>query len=124
MAGTTGLEPAASAGTVGNSLAGLNGISRIRRQWSGSLGRVGKFCATICATVILSDMACSACGSTRLEKFESEVVIHFRRLKDIEKRPVVLSPELSVCLACGRAEFVVPEKQLSRFEKGDTAHGD
>ena len=68
-------------------------------------------------------MSCYACNLTRLQKFESEVIIHFSRLRDIEKRPVVLSPELSVCLVCGRAEFVVPEKQLARFEKSDAAHG-
>ena len=68
-------------------------------------------------------MSCCACGSTRLETFEAEVVIHFSRLKDIEKRPVVLSPELFVCLVCGRAEFVVPEKQLAHLEKSDSARG-
>jgi hypothetical protein len=68
-------------------------------------------------------MSCRACGSTRLENFESEVVIHFSRLKDIEKHPVVLSPELFVCLVCGKAEFIVPEKQLAHLEKRDAAHG-
>jgi hypothetical protein len=41
-------------------------------------------------------MTCSSCGSERLGKFESEISIRFSRLKDIEKRPVMVLEEVSV----------------------------
>ena len=58
-------------------------------------------------------MTCGSCGSVSQRKFESEIAIHFSRLKDIEKHPVVVFAELVVCLHCGKAEFIVPEKQLA-----------
>jgi hypothetical protein len=69
-------------------------------------------------------MTCTSCGSECLGKFESEISIHSSRLKDIEKRPVVVFEEVSVCLNCGKAEFVVPEKQLPLLAKSDSAHAD
>ena len=69
-------------------------------------------------------MTCGSCGSVSLHKFESEIAIHFSRLKDIEKHPVVVFAELVVCLHCGKAEFIVPEKQLASLAKSDSAHAD
>jgi len=60
-------------------------------------------------------VSCGVCGSTREQKFESEVTIHFPKLKDIDKQPMVLAPELLVCLDCGRAEFVVHGDKLARL---------
>src|SRR5215467_13653030 len=42
MAGTTGLEPAASAVTVGKSLTGTSRINRLRRQLSATVGFIGQ----------------------------------------------------------------------------------
>lgn len=64
-------------------------------------------------------MTCGSCGSVSLRKFESETAIHFSRLKDIEKHPVAVFAELSICLNCGKAEFVIPEKQLTLLAKSD-----
>ena len=50
--------------------------------------------------------------------------INFSRLKDIEKHPVVVFAELVVCLHCGKAEFIVPEKQLAPLAKSNSAHAD
>ena len=64
-------------------------------------------------------MSCGVCGSTREQKFESEVTIHFPKLKDIDKHPMVLAPELFICLDCGRAEFVIPGGKLARLAEAD-----
>jgi hypothetical protein len=59
-----------------------------------------------------------------VSKFESETSIHFSRLKDINKRPVVVFAELLVCLNCGKAEFFVPEDKLALLAKSDAAQAD
>jgi hypothetical protein len=60
-------------------------------------------------------VTCPSCGSANLEKFESEVTIHSPRIKDIDNRPVLVFGEVSVCLSCGKADFVVPQPQLARL---------
>jgi hypothetical protein len=59
-----------------------------------------------------------------VSKFESEASIHFSRLKDINRRPVVVFAELLVCLNCGKAEFFVPEDKLALLAKSDAAQAD
>jgi len=60
-------------------------------------------------------VTCPFCGSANFEKFESEVIIHSPRIKNIDKAPVLVFGELSVCLSCGKAHFVVPQPQLARL---------
>ena len=69
-------------------------------------------------------MLCSTCGFPSLHKFESETSIHFPRLSDMDKPPVVMFEELSVCLKCGKAEFVLPQEKLALLEKSDSASPD
>lgn len=58
-------------------------------------------------------MSCKSCGSDKQSKFTAEIAIHFPGLKSLEKPIVWVYPELSVCLNCGNAQFVVPNSQLS-----------
>ena len=60
-------------------------------------------------------MACWSCGSSNSKKFESEISIHFPQIKDAHKRPVLVFPDLIVCLDCGEANFVVPQTELKRL---------
>ena len=70
-------------------------------------------------------MTCTSCGSASLRTFESETSIHFPRLKDADKLPVVVVCEqLLLCLNCGKAEFVVPENKLALLAKSAATHGD
>jgi len=69
-------------------------------------------------------MACSSCGSGSLRTFESETSIHFPRLRDADKLPVVVCEQLLVCFNCGKAEFVVPQNKLAQLAKSAAAHGD
>jgi hypothetical protein len=57
-------------------------------------------------------MPCNACGSVNQKKFLAEVDIHFPRLTDVKKSPVLVYPELLVCLNCGKTEFTVPKAEL------------
>lgn len=55
----------------------------------------------MCGIYILQERSHEmTCGSGLLRKFESETSIHFSRPKDIEKDPVVVFAELSICLNC------------------------
>ncbi len=58
-------------------------------------------------------MACNFCGSADQGTFTSEVDIHFPGLRNIKNSPILLYPELLVCLECGKAEFAVPKDQLA-----------
>jgi len=66
-------------------------------------------------------MPCKSCGSVNQRKFSAEMAIHFPGLKNIGKPIVWVFPEVVVCLDCGTAEFVVPEKELRQLAKGDAA---
>jgi hypothetical protein len=68
-------------------------------------------------------MPCKSCGSLNQSKFTAEIAIHFPELKNTDKPVAWLFPELFVCLDCGTAEFVVPEKELRQLAKGDAAGG-
>jgi hypothetical protein len=69
-------------------------------------------------------VACSVCGSIRQQKFESETTIHFPKLKDIDKHPVVVAAELLVCLNCGKADLVIPSDKLAQLtERKATGQG-
>ena len=58
-------------------------------------------------------MVCNSCGSDQQGKFGSEIDIHFPGLKHVNKRPVLVFPELVVCLNCGKAEFTIPKDELT-----------
>jgi hypothetical protein len=51
--------------------------------------------------------------------FTSEIDIHFPGLSNVKKSPVLVHPELLVCLNCGKAEFTVPKDELALLAKSD-----
>jgi hypothetical protein len=57
---------------------------------------------------LVDAMYCSSCGSGNLGRFRAEMLIHFPGLKNIDRPPVFVFPELTVCSKCGTAQFVVP----------------
>jgi hypothetical protein len=69
-------------------------------------------------------MACNLCGSVQQGKFSSEIDIHFPGLKHANKRPVVISPELVVCLNCGKAEFTIPKDELTLLAESQAPLGE
>jgi hypothetical protein len=68
-------------------------------------------------------MACNSCGSVNQGKFTSEIDIHFPALRSVKTSPVLVYPELLVCLNCGKAEFTVPKDELALLAKGDATEG-
>ena len=46
------------------------------------------------------------------EEHLAEVDIHFPGLRNAGKSPVLVFPELLVCLDCGKTEFMVPKAEL------------
>ena len=60
-------------------------------------------------------MPCTSCASENLGKFTGEVSIHFPGLENVDKPQVYVCSTLVVCVACGVAQFVVPEAELGRL---------
>jgi hypothetical protein len=65
-------------------------------------------------------MACNSCGSINQEKYLAEGGIHFQGLRNAAKSPVLVFPELLVCLDCGKTEFMVPKAELEILTNRDT----
>ncbi len=66
-------------------------------------------------------MTCARCGSDKCSKFTTEVAIHSPGLEGLNKPIVCVFPELSLCLNCGKAEFIVPSDDLRKLERDDPA---
>lgn len=60
---------------------------------------------------------CKSCGSQRLGLFPSEINVHFPGLSHLDALPVLLFPELLVCLECGHTEFTVSKDELARLKQ-------
>lgn len=65
-------------------------------------------------------MTCRSCTSDNREKFDSEIVVHFCGLKNLDKPPVFVFPKLLVCMDCGFTEFAIPETELLLLGKDVT----
>lgn len=66
---------------------------------------------------------CTSCQSERQRTFTSEIAIHFPGLAGLNKPIVWVFPRISVCLDCGLARFVVPEKELEVIRSGTPVEG-
>ena len=62
-------------------------------------------------------MVCHHCESA-CKSFTSEIAIHFPGLDGLNKPLVWVFPEVKVCLNCGTAEFLVPERELRVLIEG------
>ncbi len=66
-------------------------------------------------------MPCKSCGSINQGKYLAEVGIHLPGLRNAGKSPVLVFPELLVCLDYGKTEFMVPKPDLDILTNRDTA---
>ncbi len=66
---------------------------------------------------------CESCGSEKQKTFSSETAIHFLGLAGLNKPIVWVFPRVSVCLNCGLARFVVPERELEVLRTGTPVEG-
>jgi hypothetical protein len=57
-------------------------------------------------------MSCTLCESSNQAEFTTEMMIHFRGLKNIDKPGVLVFPKVLVCLDCGFSRFTTRELTL------------
>jgi len=67
-------------------------------------------------------MLCPACHSAKLREYTAEINIHFPGMKGLDVPTVWVFPRLSVCLACGVAQFAIPAAELKAL--ADRDYGD
>lgn len=71
-----------------------------------------------------SDFACcAACQSENQKAFTSEIALHFAGIEGLNKPIVWMFPTISVCLDCGKARFIVPERELKVLRTGAPVEG-
>jgi len=58
-----------------------------------------------------SQRTCKSCSSEDQHIFHGEIALHFPGLDGLKKPIVWVFPEISICLNCGLAEFLVPDEQ-------------
>jgi hypothetical protein len=68
-------------------------------------------------------MSCKSCSSENQRAYDSELLVHFSGLKNLDKAPIFAFPGLLVCMDCGFTEFALEELQLSLLGEGATARG-
>jgi hypothetical protein len=61
-------------------------------------------------------MAYKRCDFDNQSEFGGEIVIHYPRLKGLEKPIVMVFQKLSACLHCGFTKFTVPRSELRLLE--------
>jgi hypothetical protein len=63
-------------------------------------------------------MPCKECGSSDLQKLNSELTVTYPTVRDIKTPPVYICQELWICLSCGLAEIRIPTRELELLKKG------
>ncbi len=68
-------------------------------------------------------MTCKGCYSDKQGVFNGEVAAHFPGIEGLNKSIVWVFPKLAICLHCGLAEFIVPERELQILKQGSPVEG-
>jgi hypothetical protein len=64
-------------------------------------------------------MVCRSCQAKNVTEFGAEINIHFPAPEGLDEPSVFVFPKLVVCLACGFANFTLPETELRQLaERG------
>lgn len=66
-------------------------------------------------------MACVRCSSDHRKTFKAEMNIHFTGREGWVKPSLWVFPEVTVCLDCGFAEFLVPTAELGKLAEDSAA---
>jgi len=66
-------------------------------------------------------MSCRACRSVDQSEFPAELNIHFPGPENFETPTVWAFPTLLVCLNCGFTEFFIPNAEMRRLKKPNSA---
>jgi hypothetical protein len=60
-------------------------------------------------------MSCKKCASTNERSFKSEMTLAFRELETVDRAPLYLSQDISLCLDCGHMELTLPPAKLEQL---------
>jgi len=66
---------------------------------------------------------CASCPSENQEMFTSEIPIHFPGIAGLNQPIAWMFPRIAVCIDCGAAQFIVPEKELAVLRTGAPVEG-
>ena len=66
---------------------------------------------------------CKSCSPENQKTFTAEMAIHFVGLMGLRKPIVWVFPEIAVCLDCGVARFMVPQRELKVLQTGAPLEG-
>jgi hypothetical protein len=58
-------------------------------------------------------MVCSKCKSASLSTVPAEIRLYRNAPRTMSHPPMSPQPDIQICLDCGNAEFIVPEKWLT-----------
>jgi hypothetical protein len=62
-------------------------------------------------------MSCGKCASNNERSFKSEMTVAFRELENVDRAPLYVSQDISVCLDCGHIELTLPSAQLEQLKQ-------
>ncbi len=62
-------------------------------------------------------MSCRKCGSANERSFKSEMSLAFRELENVDRAPLYVSQDISVCLDCGHVELTLPPAKLELLKR-------
>lgn len=60
-------------------------------------------------------MSCKSCASGNERTFQSEIVLTYPELKNLNRGPVYICQEMVVCLDCGHSELSIPRAELEKL---------
>ena len=66
------------------------------------------------------NVGCQQCGSSNQSKFAAEVAVRSPKLKDPDNLPLLVFPQLLVCLDCGATEFKFSDEELRLLSGTET----
>jgi hypothetical protein len=62
-------------------------------------------------------MSCRKCASNNERSFKSEMTVAFRELENVDRAPLYVSQDISVCLDCGHIELTLPPAKLEQLKQ-------
>jgi hypothetical protein len=62
-------------------------------------------------------MSCKKCASANERSFKSEMSLAFRELENVDRAPLYVSQDISVCLDCGHVELTLPPAKLELLKR-------
>jgi hypothetical protein len=62
-------------------------------------------------------MSCKKCASGNERSFKSEMTLAFRELENVDRAPLYVSQDISVCLDCGHIELTLAPAKLEQLKQ-------